>query len=331
MKMTKILGILLALVTVLNMFALVGCSGDKGDETTKADTTEADTTAEDTTAEDTTAEDTTAEDTTEADTTNADTTEAETTKKPETQANTQPPVTNPPQTTPPQTQAPVTNNSGQEMAGKGSKSDPYLEIPVVGSGSMSVKTVSIPAGKSIFYGIQRIGGMIVTINSASAYVVCDGVKYTAKNGVVSFMAPAALASDFVSLEIGNAGGAAASFTLVFTNPIGTQANPFVVKTMGSSVKVSLAKEDSDGYTYKYKAEKAGTIRFTMTASTESILSVTNNRNSTQRNTEADMADGTNYIEIQVQAGDELIIVVGAKPNARGKYPAADITWTGKYN
>lgn len=276
-------------------------TGKDDDTTTDEETTDADTTGEDTTAEDTTAEDTTAEDTA------ADSTTA---------LETQPPVT----TTPP-----VVDN-------KGSATEPYLEIPVVGTNSMSVTTVSIPAGSSKYYSIQRIGGMVVTINNANAYVVCNGTRYDAQGGTVSFIAPTALASDFITLEIGNKGGAATSFTIVFTNLVGTQANPHIINNMGGTLNVSLAAGDSDGYNYKYKAEKTGTIRFTLTANVTSIITVTNNRNSAQQTYQSDTKpdDGPQYIDVAVNAGDEIIIIVGAIPNQRGKYPAATINWSGKY-
>ena len=89
---------------------------------------------------------------------------------------------------------------------------------------------------------------------------------------------------------------------------------------------------NDGYNYKYKAERAGTIRFYISANVASILTVTNNRNSTQRTTDADAqtdASGT-YVEMEVQAGDEIIIIVGAAPDRRNKFPAVTINWYGKY-
>ena len=85
---------------------------------------------------------------------------------------------------------------------------------------------------------------------------------------------------------------------------------------------------------KYVAEKTGTIRFyLLTAPDKNGLIVTNNRNSAQRSTEAEAmqdAQGT-YVELEVQAGDEILINVAAKPNNRGKYPATTITWCAKYN
>ena len=324
-----LIGICVAIVLVIALVVTLIVLGtakpadngkDPADTTVKVEETtgkDEETTAEDTTAEDTTAEDTTAEDTTAEDTTVTDTTASDTTV---------PPVTQTPPT-------PDTDANTPDV-GEGSASQPYLEIPVVGNNSSSVTTVSIPAGGSKFYSIQRIGGMVVTINNANAYVVCNGTRYDAQGGVISFIAPAALASDFITLEIGNKGGATASFTLVFTNLVGTQANPKIISagTLGNTQTIALAEGDSDGYNYKYYAEKTGKVRFYISATATSILSVTNNRSYVQRTTESDaQTDGAGtYVEIDVNAGDELIIIVGATPNKRGKYPAVTINWYGKY-
>lgn len=229
------------------------------------------------------------------------------------------------------TQQPTaTNPSGEEIIGAGSKDQPYLEFP---DDNMTLTTVKVPAGKSLHYGIYRVGGLYLTINDANAYVICDGTKYTAKNGKVSFKIPSALASDAVYFEIGNTGSSAKSFKLSFSNPSGTFANPKVVNKINKDIKISLAAGTETGYYYEYKAEKAGTIRFYMTATVDSILSATNNRNSAQRTTSADMLtdeNGNEYIELEVQKGDEIIINVGAIPSKRGKYPATEITWHGEY-
>jgi len=224
----------------------------------------------------------------------------------------------------------ATNPSGEEIIGAGSESQPYLEFP---DSNMTLTTVKVPAGKALHYGIYRVGGMYLTINDADAYVICDGTKYTAKNGKVSFKVPSALASDAVYFEIGNNGSSAKSFKLSFSNPKGTYANPKDLDEIDEDIEISLAAGTETGYYYEYKAEKAGTIRFYMTATKDSIMSVTNNRNSAQRTTEADVLtdeNGNEYIEVEVEKGDELIINVGAMPTKRGKYPATDITWHGEY-
>lgn len=224
----------------------------------------------------------------------------------------------------------ATNPEGDEILGAGSESQPYLETP---GSDFSVTTVKVPAGKALYYDIYRVGGMYLTINDADAYVICDGTKYTAKSGKVSFKVPNALASDAVSFQIGNNGSTAKSFTIKFSNPKGTYANPEKVSKLTGEFEISLAAGVETGYYYKYSAEKTGTIRFYITATEDSILVVTNNSNSAQRTTEADVLtdeNGNEYIELEVSKGDEIIINVGAMPNKRGKYPATDITWRGVY-
>lgn len=237
----------------------------------------------------------------------------------------------------------TTNPAGKEILGSGTKADPYLELPNVSDDYMSVTTVSIPAGKTVHYGIQRVVGTILTIENANAYVVFNGTRYDAKNGKVSFeVADAkALASDNIKFEIGNKGTAAASFKLVFTNKTGSRENPTTVKTLGTNVTVNLEADNGTGHYYKYIAEKAGKLRFYMSSTADSVISVTDNATSknimgnytksTGKLTDPDNGDAVvEYIELEVAKGDEIIINVGATPNKRGKYPAATITWSAKY-
>ena len=227
----------------------------------------------------------------------------------------------------------ATNPSGEEILGAGSKDQPYLEYP---GDDFAVKTVSIPAGKELYYDIYRVGGMYLTIEDSNAYVICEGTKYTAKNGKVSFKVPNALASDSVSFQIGNSGSTAKSFTIKFANLKGSYANPEKITKLDGNIEKSLSAGVETGYYYKYNAEKTGTIRFYIVEqSAKSILVVTNNRNSTQRTTDVEEdvltdENGKQYIEIEVQKGDELMINIGALPNKRGKYPAVEITWCGEY-
>ena len=228
-----------------------------------------------------------------------------------------------------QTQQPSTTNpSGDELIGKGTASDPYMETPVVDGNTMTMSTVSIGAGKSMYYGIYRVGGMILTINDANAYVVCDGTRYDAVNGVVSFQVINALASDAVYFEIGNKGGASTSFAITFANATGSYMNPTVISSLDSRT-ISLAKGDEVGHYYKYTAEKTGTIRFYVSADKDSDVKVTNNNTMAQRSFGSD-DNGNGYIEMSVTAGDELMIQVIAMPDRKGKFPAATITWYGQY-
>lgn len=231
--------------------------------------------------------------------------------------------------------ATATNASGQEILGAGSKSEPYLEIP---DENLTVTTAKVPAGKALYYSIYRVGGLILTINDANAYVVCGGKTYTAKNGKVSFQVPNALASHTVDFEIGNKGSSAKSFKLVFSKVLGSIENPKKLDSISKDIKISLAEGDEDGYSYQYTAEKTGKIRFYMTATKDSILTVTvvkpdNIPVQTSTEVSEDVktdAKGKKYIEAEVSKGEKVTITVCAIPNKRFKYPATEITWHGEY-
>lgn len=232
---------------------------------------------------------------------------------------------------------PVTNINpdGVEIYGSGTADDPYIDTP--NADTHTVKTLSVPAGKSVFYSIYRVGGRILTINDANAYVVCDGTKYTAQNGMVSFKVVDALASDAITFEIGNTGSTAKNFTITFADEQGSMANPTVISKINEKITLDLAEGDEVGHFYKYVATQNGVLKFYLLSGTEKgILIATNNRNSAQRSTESTdegevkTDDNGTYIELEVQKGDEIIINAGSKPNKRGKYPATKIEWFAKY-
>ena len=228
-----------------------------------------------------------------------------------------------------------TNPDGVVIYGSGTKEDPYIDTP--NADSHSIKTLTVPAGSSVYYSIYRVGGRILTINDANAYVVCDGTKHIAQNGVLSFKVVNALASDAVLFEIGNTSSSTKSFTIAFADVQGSMANPTVLNNFGKEISISLEEGNDIGHFYKYVATQAGTLKFYLLSDVEqSIILATNNRNSAQRSTESSeegevKTDSTGtYIELEVEKDDEIIITVGAKPNKRGKYPAVDIKWLIKY-
>ncbi len=215
-----------------------------------------------------------------------------------------------------------------EIIGDGTKDSPYLLLP---NEDMKLTTYEIPADGTHYYEIYRVGGLDLIANSDDLYIVCDGKKYTPKNGKLSFRVVNAMASEAIVFEVTNTSSNATSFELEFINPVGTYANPLTVK-IGENYEVSLLENDEVGYYYKHIAEKDGIIRFKLTASADGFMAVTNNRNSAQRTSEDDgtIEGDAKYVEIEVQKGDELIINVGAIPNKRGKRPAIDITVSGEY-
>lgn len=221
-----------------------------------------------------------------------------------------------------------------ETLGAGSEADPYYEIPVVDGDTMTLTTVSIPAGKSVFYQVYRIAGMILTINDANAYVVCDGTKYEATGGKVSFQVPGNMASDAIGLEIGNKGGAAVTYTITFTNPTGSYMNPTGLSAAGTTISLHVNAGEEMGHYYKYVAEKTGVLTMyikelsSKTRNAKAYISATNNNTYANRTTDSDGVEDGNFVKIkmEVTAGDEIMIQVGASPTSTWKYPEEDIVW-----
>lgn len=219
------------------------------------------------------------------------------------------------------TQQPSTTNpSGDEILGAGSKNQPYLETPNLSN--MTLTTVSIPAGKTLYYGIYRVGNMILTINDANAYVIeSDGTRHNASGGKVSFKVEDALASDYVLLQIGNNSSSAKSFTIKFSNPTGSQMNPTILSSLGSEYQASVKANEQQGYFYKYTAQQTGTIRFYL-KSADCVVRVTNNTTMKQEVVETNGG----YVDLPVSQGDEISINV-----ARTDYSAGTIVWSAQFN
>ena len=221
----------------------------------------------------------------------------------------------------------TTKPNGEEILGAGTKDEPYQEIP--NFDTMTVETISVPAGGTLYYSIRGIAGKWLTIEDEDAYVIeSDGkTRHDAKNGKVGFTVESAMANEYILLQIGNKGTESKSFTIKLADIKGTYQNPEKITTL--SGEKSLAKGDEDGYYYKYKATKTGKIRFYISYTADSDITVQNLTTSAVRNFTSDET-GAAYIELDVKAGDEVLIQICAIPNKRFVYPATTITWRGEY-
>lgn len=220
----------------------------------------------------------------------------------------------------------TTKPNGEEIFGIGTEDEPYEEIPNLNT--MTVETLEISAGTAVYYNIQRVGGKLLEIEDADAYVITsDGTRYDARNGKVSFVVESKMSNEYVSFQIGNKASGNKAFTIKFYDLMGTSEKPERITTL--SGKKSLAEGDTDGYYYIYQATQTGTIRFYITYTSSSDIIVQNLNTSAVRNFTAD-ASGKDYIELVVTAGDEIKIQISAIPDRSWNYAATDITWRGEY-
>jgi len=69
-------------------------------------------------------------------------------------------------------QKPVTiTPDGEEILGLGSKDQPYEYLPDATGSGVSLTTVEIPAGKTLYYKVMKIGGMYLNIEDSDLYVI----------------------------------------------------------------------------------------------------------------------------------------------------------------
>ena len=187
-------------------------------------------------------------------------------------------------------------------------------------------TVKIASNSSVFYKIARASNKILTINSANAYVIYDGKKYEAKNGVLSFYVKSdLLARDQIMFEIGNKGSKGESFTVLLTSPLGTNDNPEEIKSIENKFTATVKKDNDQGYFYKYKASNKGKIRFYLLSDAKkyklSVLQSLKSFKDVVAGGTSDVLDDDTiycivekdstgvYLEFDVNNGDEFLISV----------------------
>ncbi len=213
-----------------------------------------------------------------------------------------------------------------------------------------VVTPLIAAKGSVYYKIKGASNKNLTIKDADAYVIYDGTRYDAQNGVVSFtIASNELASAQILLEVGNKGNSDKSFTINFSSPKGTISNPEAIDSIdGGTFTVTIEEGNQQGYFYSYVASKNGKIRFYILSDAQigklavsKIVDNSDPNNPITANGDTTCIEETKYlktvsnssgtyIEFDVKKGDEFKI--NASPNSNpGEYPSVNIKWEIKYN
>lgn len=208
---------------------------------------------------------------------------------------------------------------------EGSQELPYTEFYM----GEPITSAEIPAASNVYYDIYGVGDMILTIEDADAYVIYAGETYNAVDGVVTVQLGSAMGRMPVSMQIGNNGEAAESYTLNFEYPLGSYMNPEILDELGW-LTTSLAEGDQDGYYYQYTVPADGSASFQIfsaTEGTECDIVVTNQNSSAQRSLSADGAAdeyGTTVLNMDVAAGDVLLIQMISVPDASYNNPASEL-------
>ena len=169
-------------------------------------------------------------------------------------------------------------------------------------------TVDVAPGET-FYGIPFGTGMELFVDDVSKGTI-EANTY-----------------DPYSLSIANDTNATVQHTLRLVVPVGAMGNPAAL-TEGENT-ASIAEGNNQGYYFSWTAKTEGTLIITMPEG-DWQCQITNQRNSTQTNVNSANAE-SNMIEVEVQSGDELQIVVNSfDPQDANHYPEATIVLTAAF-
>ncbi|MGM9601200.1 MAG: hypothetical protein ACI3W5_06420 [Faecousia sp.] len=226
---------------------------------------------------------------------------------------------------------------GAFFSGEGTEEHPYMTTVTEVPGGLA--TVEIVNGGQVNYSIYRIGNTVLTLKGEDAYVIYDGVTYTAEDGVVTVPIKGVLASTPVSLIVGNVltdqekqdgqEAATEAYLIRIEAPVGVYGNPEIVEDI-SSLTTNIKEGNDTGYYYKWTAEEAGTVTFQVTGATEGVaydICLTSSDSYAIRML-SESTDGT--VSMDVEAGSVVTINVTTLPDESGNYPAGVIEVNGSF-
>lgn len=200
------------------------------------------------------------------------------------------------------------------------------ELPFEIGGLLEFDAV-VKAGGVTYYDVLRVGGTILTLESADATIEYEGKVYEPVDGVISF--PVSTPDMFtpVKLAIGNTGSADATFKVTFAYPVGTKMNPITLEE-GELVTV-LKDGDEDGLVYLFTAPEAGTLTLVDKSVTKGDgydIALLNLTTFASRTLEEDgvVKDGQKMVSIEVNKGDQVEVTIAALLNDNNEYPAVTL-------
>jgi hypothetical protein len=178
-------------------------------------------------------------------------------------------------------------------------------------------SVTLEAGKTVYYMIASPAGKFLTVNNANVVIKIGDVVYTPVDGVLT-IAFESYDYDSKLLAVSTADGAAAEFTIVFQGAAGSYDNPIVLETLGDNTANVI--ENGDPIYYKWIATQSGVL----VLKTNNPLNNCNMINVTKE-WYGMGTEGGSVLFMTVEAGDEILINIDTVYDmATFTKPAAEI-------
>ena len=205
------------------------------------------------------------------------------------------------------TEAKIYNMSFAYVAGSEQNPIPLEYVEVAGGIECEVE---IPAGKTLYYNSNAIGGTTLTVNDATANVIYKGQTYAAEANVVTVPIAANTGNNRepISFAIKNTGTSLAKYKLVFKYPEGSSGNPVVLNATGDYSHDFLAGAES--YYYQWTAAEDGKLTFAISNTTTVgwQYSIVNDAKGIADTFDSTMQDASTK-EYDVNVGDIIIIKI----------------------
>lgn len=208
----------------------------------------------------------------------------------------------------------IINYKGEE----GTEENPIEILPDTTEFDASVK-----AEGKVHYEISKVTNMELTIEDENAYIVYDEKTYDAENGVVKVVISAPDTYTPAKFVIGNKAKEDKVFKATLTGVKGTMMNPHVMSI--GQFKTNVEAGNEQGVYYTYTATENGTLTLKCVKSKDDVkydITLYNLNTYANRTLSADAnEDGT--VSVDVNAGDNVQIIVSTLPNENNEYPAGE--------
>ena len=208
----------------------------------------------------------------------------------------------------------IINYKGEE----GTEENPIGILPDATEFEANVK-----AEGKLYFEIPKVTNMELKIADENAYVIYEEETYSAKDGVVSVVISAPDTYTPAKFVIGNNAKEDKTFKATLTGVAGTMMNPHAMSI--GQFKANVEAGNEQGVYYTYTATENGTLTLKCLKAKDDVkfdITLYNLNTYVNRTLSADAnEDGT--VSVDVNAGDNVQIIVSTLPNENNEYPAGE--------
>lgn len=189
-------------------------------------------------------------------------------------------------------------------------------------------TAYVPAGETLYYEGNNIGGLILSMNGENVTISHNGKSYTPDGTEISFSVVAESRNP-ARLAIANTGTEAAFYEVVFTYPVGHAENPAALALGVNSLTQAAGALD---YYYTFTAPRAGTVTVAFDSSAQWVYALDNVTQGIYGDTQWSDSDPMQpETTVSVKAGDKIVLRVNTyDPADMFENPAGTVTFAVSY-